>query len=131
MEPLPAAHLRAENGPSIPSGLTEFQQNHFPSNNNGLESRASRAASPEGTSTFAGQYLGPSSPYTFLRRAWKRFEKDGTRTNIEGSSVEDLSSSESIWSYGDRHIPSADLHGFRLPSRATSAVLFNYYFDMG
>lgn len=101
--------------------------------NNGTESnaRTSRAASPEGGSTNLGQYLGPTSPYSFLRRAWKRFEHDGAKLLSVNAAPDDVAPSDSIFSYGDRQAPQVeqDDHS-RLPDSATTSLLLSQYFDL-
>lgn len=104
-----------------------------PSSFNGAEThaRTSRAGSPEGGSTtFAGQYLGPTSPYTFLRRAWKRFEKDGLHSNLAGNATEEPDQSEPIWAFGDRQVSPMEPDGFQLSSRHITSMLLSQYFDL-
>ncbi|KAK4506950.1 hypothetical protein PRZ48_000683 [Zasmidium cellare] len=129
VQPVPAAHLR-NGSDSLPHADTPVAQTTLAPINNGPESRTSRAASPEGASTFAGQYLGPTSPYTFLRRAWKRFEQDGMRAEIVGGPTEDLTQTDSIWAFGDRQIPPVNHNGLQLPPRPTSSMLLHNYFDL-
>ena len=111
---------------SPPSLHTTFQpsvrveQTYHPEAN----SKASRDASPEGNNV---QYLGPS-PWSFLRRAWKRFEEDGT--NVSSVRAEEPSSSGSIFAYGDRSAPPVDLSNPNLPPRDTTSKLMQDYFDM-
>lgn len=90
--------------------------------------KPSRAASPEGGSTFAGQYLGPTSPWSFLRRAWKRFEEDGT--NINTAPSEEPAQSGAIFTYGDRQAAHVRLDKCHLPSRQTTSMLLQHYFDL-
>jgi hypothetical protein len=93
----------------------------------------SRAASPEGGSTFAGQYLGPTSPYTFLRRAWKRFEQDGSKLHHDQAASEEPSLAGSIFQFGDRpsqHDVSELVAGFRLPERDLTSAWLAQYFDL-
>ncbi|KJX92950.1 fungal specific transcription factor domain-containing protein [Zymoseptoria brevis] len=93
----------------------------------------SRAASPEGGSTFAGQYLGPTSPYTFLRRAWKRFEEDGSKLHHIQAASEEPSSAGSIFQFGDRPSPydvSHTIEIFRLPERELTSAWLAQYFNL-
>ena len=65
---------------------TEFSRDHAtarlenPNAGQSLGEKVSRGGSPEGEpATLAGQYSGPSSAYSFLRRAWRRFGLDSTQ----------------------------------------------------
>lgn len=80
-----------------------------------------------------GQYTGPTSSYTFLRKAWKRFSHDGTHTkDLAQRASEDLLSSEhaSIFTFGDRAAPPMDLDDFKLPVRKIGFSLLDQYFDL-
>lgn len=106
--------------------------------------KASRTSSPEGAggvggdgggggggggggNVFAGQDLGPS-PWSFLRRAWKRFEEDGTKVNC--IHPEEPSPVGSIFTHGDRQPPPVDRSAFRLPPRDITSTLVQHYFNL-
>ncbi|CAK4034698.1 fungal specific transcription factor domain-containing [Lecanosticta acicola] len=136
---MPAAQAERESGPSDETpdaSLSHEEYNNSYSlaahSNGESHSRTSRAASPDGGSLFAGQYLGPASPYNFLRRAWQRFERDDFKADFVGAASEDLNPTESIFSYGDRNVPKPDrrVEGFRLPDRSSTALLTSQYFDL-
>ena len=93
----------------------------------GSNARTSRAASPEGDpATLAGQYSGPTSAYSFLRRAWRRFGLDTTQQEDT-----DLNQAVPIFSYGDKQLPRDSDHmaKFTFPDRQTTAEMFSIYFD--
>lgn len=113
----PAAAVR----PEIPDHQTNVAES---------TAKTSRAGSPEGGSTFAGQYLGPQSPYSFLRRAWRRFEEDGTSIDAVSGAAEEPAQSNSIFAYGDRPAPRVDIRTFCLPERSTTAMLLAHYFEL-
>lgn len=136
MQPLPASQAESHPslmgemlGASIPQHERYGISNLAAPPNGENHSRTSRAASPEGGSLFAGQYLGPTSPYSFLRRAWKRFEQDDTKATLTGA--EDLHPTDSIFTYGDRNVPQSNqrVEDFRLPDRSATALLVSQYFD--
>ena len=90
--------------------------------------RTSRAQSPEGEpATLAGQYSGPSSAYSFLRRAWRRFGL----SSEEADDGENPQIGTPIFSVGDKAIPKDvdALATLRLPDRSATAKLFEMYFD--
>ncbi|EME89730.1 uncharacterized protein MYCFIDRAFT_115267, partial [Pseudocercospora fijiensis CIRAD86] len=137
VQPLPSAH----HDTSSPALHTPIPRQQFApplafepvAQHNGVESnaRTSRAASPEAGSTNLGQYLGPTSPYTFLRRAWKRFERDGAKLLSASAAQDDLGQSDSVFSYGDRQAPHVEPEDhFRLPDVATTSLLLAQYFDL-
>lgn len=90
--------------------------------------RLSRAGSPDQEpATLAGQYSGPSSAYSFLRRAWKRLGLDANQPD-EG---EPHQAGVPIFNFGDKFIPKdlEALSAFHLPSRSETQELFVTYFD--
>ncbi|CZT24745.1 uncharacterized protein RCC_10473 [Ramularia collo-cygni] len=97
---------------------------------------ASRAVSPEaaGSALTTGQYSGPTSSYTFLRRAWKRFSHDagGTIDTSKGVPTEQPvpSTNVSIFAFGDRFAPQVDVRDFHLPERTVGVNLVDQYFDL-
>ncbi|KAK3711542.1 hypothetical protein LTR37_009533 [Vermiconidia calcicola] len=89
--------------------------------------RTSRAASPEeDPATLSGQYSGPTSAYSFLRRAWRRFGLTATQQEEK-----DLNQAVPIFSYGDKQLPrnSDNMAGFAFPDRQSATDLFSIYFD--
>ncbi|KAI6827623.1 hypothetical protein KC340_g9548 [Hortaea werneckii] len=86
---------------------------------------SSRAVSPEVDVTPAGHYLGPTSPFSFLRRASRRFGHLGTPLADKQDSELDVS----IFSYGDRRLPDLSTTGIRLPEQAKASALMNRYFE--
>lgn len=97
--------------------------------------RLSRAVSPDagGSAFTGGQYSGPTSSYTFLRRAWKRFSHNDDNVKGLSQSVHDETipaDHVSIFKFGDRLAPQLDVEDFRLPERETGASLVNQYFDL-
>lgn len=89
--------------------------------------RSSGPGSPEGeTATLAGQYSGPTSAYSFLRRAWRRFG-----LNVNQEEEKESSQAVPIFSYGDKQLPrSGDgITNFSLPDKSTTDELFALYFD--
>lgn len=97
--------------------------------------RLSRAVSPDagGSAFTAGQYSGPTSSYTFLRRAWKRFRRNDS--NGQGLSqdahVENSPSDQvSPFNFGDRLAQQSDTEDYRLPERSTAISLVHQYFDL-
>lgn len=98
-----------------------------PRDGSSSNARTSRGASPEGeAATLNGQYAGPTSSYSFLRRAWRRF-------GLTSSQQEEKEPNQavSIFSYGDRQQQPADGNpaSLILPSRHVTAELFSNYFD--
>lgn len=94
----------------------------------GSTQRTSRAGSPDNEpATLAGQYSGPSSAYSFLRRAWKRF---GIHTNQQEDG-EPYPAGVPIYNFGDKYIPKdvEMLSSFQLPPRSRCQELFTTYFD--
>ncbi|KXT06171.1 hypothetical protein AC578_1419 [Pseudocercospora eumusae] len=135
VQPQPSAHHDNSSTklPIIPRQIAPEVRLEPVGLNNGAESnaRTSRAASPEGGSTNLGQYLGPTSPYTFLRRAWKRFEEDGAKLLSVNAAQDDVAQSDSVFSYGDRQAPQVEQDDhFRLPDVATTSLLLAQYFDL-
>lgn len=138
MQPSPAAPLATQPGANnvsispVPQDVIRSIALPLPLTNGAeTHARTSRAGSPEGGSTtFAGQYLGPTSPYTFLRRAWKRFEKDGLHSNLAGNSAEEPDQSEPIWAFGDRQVSPMEPDGFQLSNRHMTSMLLSQYFDL-
>lgn len=89
-----------------------------------------RPASPEGSSTtVGGQYLGPTSPYTFLRRAWQRFEEDGTYSKSFQSTSDEPNQGGSIFDFGDRQTGETQVTGFRLPEHSVTSEFMDRYFE--
>ncbi|RMY34430.1 hypothetical protein D0866_05258 [Hortaea werneckii] len=86
---------------------------------------SSRAVSPEVDVTPTGHYLGPTSPFSFLRRASRRFGHLGTPLADKQDSEPDVS----IFSYGDRKLPDLSTTGIRLPEPAKASALMNRYFE--
>lgn len=86
---------------------------------------SSRAVSPEVDISPTGHYLGPTSPFSFLRRASRRFGHLGTPRADKQDSELDVS----IFSYGDRRLPDLSITGIRLPDRAKASALMNRYFE--
>ncbi|GAB1735388.1 hypothetical protein NU219Hw_g3022t1 [Hortaea werneckii] len=86
---------------------------------------SSRAVSPEVDVSPTGHYLGPTSPFSFLRRASRRFGHLGTPRADEQDSELDVS----IFSYGDRRLPDFSTTGIRFPDRAKASALMNRYFE--
>lgn len=94
----------------------------------GSNPKSSRAGSPEHEpATLAGQYSGPSSAYSFMRRAWKRF---GLRTD-ESQEGEPNQTGVPIFSVGDKSIPKDidAFSAFQMPPRSKSRDLLSTYFD--
>ena len=91
-------------------------------------SKISRPGSPEHEpATLAGQYSGPSSAYSFLRRAWKRFGLDANQPD-DG---EPHQAGVPIFNFGDKFIPKdvETFSSFQLPARHESQELLTTYFD--
>ncbi|KAI7326622.1 hypothetical protein KC315_g7472 [Hortaea werneckii] len=86
---------------------------------------SSRAVSPEADVNSTGQYLGPTSPFSFLRRASRRFGHLGTPHADEQDSELDVS----IFSYGDRRLPDLPTTGASLPEQAKASALMKRYFE--
>ncbi|KAI7221884.1 hypothetical protein KC333_g1434 [Hortaea werneckii] len=86
---------------------------------------SSRAVSPEVDVTPTGHYLGPTSPFSFLRRASRRFGHVGTPLADRQDSELDVS----IFSYGDRRLPDLSTTGISLPEPAKASALMNRYFE--
>ena len=96
----------------------------YGANSNG---RTSRAASPEGeAAALAGQYSGPTSGYSFLRRAWRRFG-----LNVNQQEEKESSQAVPIFSYGDKQVPRGvdGINTLTFPDRQAIAELFSIYFD--
>lgn len=122
-----AAYTRGRLVEPLPS---EHATNGNAGARSGQAANAYRDASPDGEmTTFAGQYLGPASPYAFLRRAWKRFGGGGNAERETQKGI-DPGQAGSIFSFGDRQVVSQpSTQDFRLPDRATTTKLLNKYFD--
>ena len=77
--------------------------------------------------TLAGQYSGPSSAYSFLRRAWKRFGLN----DHQAEDGEPHQAGVPIFNFGDKFIPKdlEMLNSFQLPPRNQSQELLATYFD--
>lgn len=132
VQPLPST--RADETTSIPSAADrrQVQSTSEEPARPGLEAvdgvdsngRTSRAASPEGeAAALAGQYSGPTSAYSFLRRAWRRFG-----LNVNQQEEKESGQAVTIFSYGDKQFPrSAALT--TLPDRQWTAEMFSIYFD--
>lgn len=136
VQPTPAFNETKTGASTLPQSTTndatQFRLN-VPEQSNDRIVGMSRAASPEGSSTFAGQYLGPTSPYTFLRRAWKRFEEDGSKQHRNQTASEEPSLAGSIFHFGDRPVPpnvSDETSSFRLPERELTSTWLAQYFNM-
>ncbi|EMC97613.1 hypothetical protein BAUCODRAFT_46940, partial [Baudoinia panamericana UAMH 10762] len=97
--------------------------------------RTSRGGSPDACDTPNGQYLGPSSPFAFLRRAWKRLGQDETARNLE----HEPSCNTPIFSHGDRELPyprgshesNRSIESLNLPNRALAEQLATIFFEFG
>ncbi|WPH04220.1 putative transcriptional regulatory protein [Acrodontium crateriforme] len=122
-----AAYTRGRLVEPLPS---EYATNGNAGARSGQPTNVYRDASPDGEmTTFAGQYLGPASPYAFLRRAWKRFGGGGNAERETQRGI-DPGQAGSIFSFGDRQVVSQpSTQDFRLPDRATTSKLLNKYFD--
>lgn len=87
-----------------------------------------RAASPEHEpATLAGQYSGPSSAYSFLRRAWRRFGLDANRSE-EG---EPHQTGVPIFNFGDKIVGDGEkrIPPVQLPSRDETQAMIETYFE--
>ena len=129
-------HRPNENGsspipPQRPNATRQIQDSAFlnavnaeETNANGI-SRSSRAASPSGEGIAQpGHYLGPTSTFSFLRRAGRRFGR------IAGESKEaDDKQDGSIFANGDIVFPAEDERLIEFPSEATIRLLVRRYFD--
>ncbi|KAI4833711.1 hypothetical protein E4T44_09265, partial [Aureobasidium sp. EXF-8845] len=85
----------------------------------------SRAASPDGEGITPAGYQGPTSTFSFLRRAWRRFGM------AESSELNQESREEvSIFAYGDRRAPAlGQTTEFQLPARDVTNAMTTRYFD--
>lgn len=94
--------------------------------------RLSRAMSPDaaGSAFTGGQYSGPTSSYTFLRRAWKRFSHQDAIEKGLSQDAQGETDHVSIFKFGDRLAPQSDVEEFRLPERRIGISLVNQYFDL-
>ena len=84
------------------------------------------------TGAFAGQYLGPSSPYSFLRRAWKRFGTQEER-HIGSDDATDQatrSGTGSIFQYGDRRLSAHDREGCSSTRTYNIRTVMSRYFEL-
>lgn len=92
----------------------------------------SRAVSPDAgpSSLTGGQYSGPTSSYTFLRKAWKRFSHDENGLSRAAPSEPISSADVSIFAFGDRVPPEVKVDDFCLPDRTTTTSLMDQYFDL-
>ncbi|KEQ90329.1 hypothetical protein AUEXF2481DRAFT_84004 [Aureobasidium subglaciale EXF-2481] len=85
----------------------------------------SRAASPNGEGITPAGYQGPTSTFSFLRKAWRRFGMTEPPDSNHDSREE-----ISIFAYGDRRSPALDLPPrSRLPDRGVTTPLVSRYFD--
>ncbi|KAM0714254.1 hypothetical protein Q7P37_010041 [Cladosporium fusiforme] len=95
--------------------------------------QSSRARSPVGGESAAPlgqQYLGPTSPFSFIRRASRRFGNlNATSTASTTSVSEEAKSGVSIFSVGDRQFPDVVTSPLELPDEMESRILVNRYFD--
>lgn len=117
--------------PEQASGSRLLPQDHLlnaaladETNANGI-SRSSRAASPTGEGIAQpGQYLGPTSTFSFLRRAGRRFGRIAGQSKdvAEGQDV-------SIFANGDIGFATEVDDRVDLPSEATIGLLVRRYFD--
>lgn len=134
VQPLPSSRAEGSTTMSTGTGAKHHtaSQPHAKGGAEGVEglstnTRSSRAGSPEGeTATLAGQYSGPTSAYSFLRRAWRRFG-----LNVKQEEEKESGQAVNIFSYGDKQPPrSGDgANNFTLPDRQTTAEMFSLYFD--
>ncbi|GAB7366827.1 hypothetical protein MBLNU230_g0999t1 [Neophaeotheca triangularis] len=87
----------------------------------------SRAGSPSGEGiTPSGQFHGPSSTFSFLRRAWRRF---GVAESVPAQQLDSREDS-SIFMYGDRKPASIeDAKNLQLPDSSQTSLLAARYFD--
>lgn len=93
-----------------------------------LERSRANSLEPEG-STFAGQYLGPTSAHSFLQRAWKRFGVSND-ASLPARGQDEANATTSIFAFGDR--PPSQLFeeaALYLPDQAITAKLMRTYFD--
>ncbi|KAF2768678.1 hypothetical protein EJ03DRAFT_352038 [Teratosphaeria nubilosa] len=77
-------------------------------------------------------YAGPSSAYSFLRRAWDRFgqtsttEPDLSATGTDGGGPIKVS----VFAFGDREMPKVVAGELKLPSRVETTHLLRIYFEL-
>lgn len=91
---------------------------------------ASRSGSPgAGEPSLDGQYMGPSSPYAFLRRAWKRLGPGSVDAEGLDLIYRQHRSSEQrpVLSYGDRE-PLSDPSDVSIPDAGRMQSWINRYF---
>ncbi|KAI4756150.1 hypothetical protein E4T52_09029 [Aureobasidium sp. EXF-3400] len=85
----------------------------------------SRAASPDGEGITPAGYQGPTSTFSFLRRAWRRFGM-AELSDLNPESREEVS----IFAYGDRRAPAlGDTTELQLPNRDVTSAMTSRYFD--
>ncbi|KAI4721515.1 hypothetical protein E4T48_02084 [Aureobasidium sp. EXF-10727] len=85
----------------------------------------SRAASPNGEGLTPAGYQGPTSTFSFLRKAWRRFGM-AEPSNAGQNAREEVS----IFAYGDRKAPALDPSTeFKLPDRGVTRAMTARYFD--
>ncbi|RAL12468.1 Zn(II)2Cys6 transcription factor [Aspergillus homomorphus CBS 101889] len=82
----------------------------------------------ESSPQVAGQYWGPTSAHSFLDRVVQDLHP-ATRQSPSQQHDHDAHSSVSIFSYGDRFVPSVPPARFAWPDRATAVSLVQRYFD--
>lgn len=135
MQPQPVGDIRSNNSNLDSTSLSGVESSLNPITGDEGNIRPSRGVSPEpgGSAITGGQYSGPTSSYTFLRRAWKRFSHgDRQATGLANGVTDDSASTEdtSIFAFGDRSAPQVDVEAFRLPDRATGTRLLSQYFEL-
>lgn len=90
---------------------------------------SSRNNSPVPSADIGGQYHGPSSPITFLERAWKRFKQHHIST-IANSLEKETPTTKFTVSVGDKPYPEFSGEAFCLPAEEYARQLVNKYFDI-
>ncbi|KAK5166575.1 uncharacterized protein LTR77_008118 [Saxophila tyrrhenica] len=89
--------------------------------------QTSRTGSPAGDAIAptSGQYLGPTSSHSFLRRAWRRFGQD-----IDLESRQDASQDDTpVFLAGDRRVPIQNTANVTLPDETRTSELLARYFQ--
>ncbi|KAI2794394.1 hypothetical protein POX_a00993 [Penicillium oxalicum] len=85
--------------------------------------------SPElGSTDFEGNYIGPSSGISFIKRVWERLHQDET-TQIPYECREDNNLVTTPFTMGDRPYPGHSETTFRLPLYTVAMELLKVYFD--
>lgn len=122
--PNPLDHGGLDERPRLPHAALLNPALIEESNANGV-SRSSRAASPTGEGIAQpGNYLGPTSTFSFLRRAGRRFG----RIAVENKDLE-RKSDVSIFANGDVAFDSRNGSETQFPSQTTIKSLVKRYFD--